>query len=47
MKRCEKCWKRMWFFQEIIMTTDQYGDVVIPIAHDKCIKSGEVYRAKK
>ena len=47
MKRCEKCEKRMWFFQELIMTTDRYGNVVIPIFHDKCIKSGEVFRGKK
>ncbi len=37
----------MWFWQEIVMTTDKVGDVTIPIAHDKCIKSGEVYREKE
>ena len=47
MKRCEKCGKRMWFWQELIMTTDRWGNVVIPIAHDKCIKSGEVFRSKR
>lgn len=47
MKRCEKCGKRMWFFQELIMTTDRYGNVVIPILHDKCVTSGEVYKEKE
>ncbi len=36
----------MWFFQELVMTTDKYGEVKIPILHDKCVKDGEVYRRK-
>ena len=36
MRKCEKCGKRMWFWQELIMTTDGYGEVTIPIMHDKC-----------
>ncbi len=46
MTKCEKCGKKMWFWQELIMTTDEFGNVTIPIAHDKCIKSGEVYKEK-
>ena len=46
MKRCEKCGKRMWFWQELVMTTNRWGQVVIPILHDKCIISGEVYTSK-
>ena len=46
MKRCEKCGNIMWFFQELILTTDEYGNVTIPILHYKCVKSGEVYRVK-
>ena len=26
----------MWFWQELIMTTNRHGEVVIPIMHDKC-----------
>ncbi len=37
----------MWFWQELIMTTDRHGYTTIPIAHNKCIKSGEVYREKE
>lgn len=44
MKRCEKCGKLMWFWQDLIMTTDKYGRVVIPIMHDKC-DDGKPYRA--
>ncbi len=36
MKRCEVCLKFMWFWQELIMTTNDYGEVVIPLVHDKC-----------
>ena len=45
MTQCEICGKRMWFWQELIMTTNEFGDVVIPIAHDKCNK-GQIYIAK-
>ena len=46
MNKCEKCGKRMWFWQELIMTTNGFGNVTIPVAHDKCIKNGEVYTEK-
>lgn len=48
MKKCEICGKRMWFWQELIMTTDGLGNVVVPFAHDKCSRklNGKPYRSK-
>ena len=48
MKKCEICGKRMWFWQDTVMTTNEFGQVVVPIAHYKCSKklNGKPYKSK-
>lgn len=35
-KICEICGKKMRWWQDVIMTTDEFGYVVVPILHSKC-----------
>ncbi len=36
--KCDICGKRMWWWQDTIMTTDSLGNVVVPLYHVKCKK---------
>jgi hypothetical protein len=47
--KCDICGKRMWFFQDLVMTTDELGEVSIPINHSKCMdkQNGKPYYPKE
>lgn len=46
--KCDICGKRMWWWQDTIMTTDKFGYVVVPVNHTKCSNKmrGKVYHGK-
>ena len=41
MVKCEICGKRMWWWQDLVMTTNRFGRVVIPLFHVKCEKKNK------
>ena len=45
---CEICGKRMWFWQNQVMSVDKFGNL-FPISHDKCVEKldGKPYFEKK
>lgn len=47
-RNCDVCGKRMFWWQDTVMTTNKLGEVVIPINHTKCSDkmNGKVYRNK-
>lgn len=48
MNKCDICGRRMYWFQDIVMTTDEFGYITIPVCHHKCSikQNGKPYYSK-